>query len=119
MSTTITTITIMAPSKILSEVIKRDIERTLNYSFRDPNLLFEALQAAGNRISKVGVRNVPDGNKRLAMLGDAVLTVAILSDWYEGEDTRSTWVQFQLYSLLVRSFILKFHLTRLYSDMNS
>ena len=40
------------------------------------------------------MRRLADGNKRLAMLGDAVLNITILHDWYSGTDTRI--IQFAL-----------------------
>ena len=65
-----------------------DIQRKLRYVFVDPSILSEALQAAGNGISQVGGRKIMEGNKRLAMLGDSVLQLALLNDWYMGGESR-------------------------------
>jgi hypothetical protein len=39
---------------------------------KDPTLLWEALQAAGSPVRIAGDREILDGNKKLAALGDAV-----------------------------------------------
>ena len=65
-----------------------DIQRKLGYVFVDPSILSEALQAAGNGVSQVGGRKIMEGNKRLAMLGDSVLQLALLNDWYMGGGSR-------------------------------
>jgi dsRNA-specific ribonuclease len=54
------------------------------YSFRDENLLIEALEAAGASLR-------PEGNKRLALIGDAVLRLIIClygytQGWSTGEN---------------------------------
>lgn len=49
-------------------------QNTLGYTFLDADLLFEALDTTGLRS--------PESNQRLAMLGDAILKLIILNDWY-------------------------------------
>ncbi|KAL8941878.1 MAG: hypothetical protein Q9216_001988 [Gyalolechia sp. 2 TL-2023] len=61
----------------------------IRYTFDDPYLVWEALSAAGSIISG-GNRRFPDGNKRLALLGDKVIQLALAEDWYNGEGTRGT-----------------------------
>lgn len=56
------------------------VETILAYHFTDRNQLWTALQAAGS--SYPGERTDTDGNKRLAILGDAVLKLALVEDWY-------------------------------------
>lgn len=58
-------------------------ESIIHYSFSDKELLWEALQAAGSNMSFC----YPEGNKRLAMIGDAVLKLVVL------EDLRATGLQ--------------------------
>ena len=65
-----------------------DIHAILGRQFNDPNILTEALQAAGSSIRYAGTRAIPDGNKRLALIGDAVLKVALLDHWYPGGASR-------------------------------
>jgi dsRNA-specific ribonuclease len=73
-----------APPKIFSEEIRLQIkwhykmhpqqqeavEKIIDYHFTDSQLLEEALQAAGR------------GNQRLALLGDAIISLAVLDAWY-------------------------------------
>ncbi|EHL02284.1 RNase III [Glarea lozoyensis ATCC 20868] len=47
----------------------------LDYTFRNPELCWEALQAKG-------AGGYPEGNKRLALCGDAVLRLLIVQLWY-------------------------------------
>ena len=55
-----------------------DIHAIIGRQFNDPNILTEALQAAGSSIRYAGARAIHDGNKRLALIGDAVLKIALL-----------------------------------------
>ncbi|KAG4427505.1 hypothetical protein IFR05_017012 [Cadophora sp. M221] len=74
----------------LSNLQQRELQRKLGYVFVDSSILLEALQAAGNGVSQIGGRKITDGNKRLAMLGDSVLQLALLDDWFVGGDSRGT-----------------------------
>ena len=67
----------------------QSVENIIGYRFNDPLVLWEALHAADSGADSAGMRRFADGNKRLPMLGDAVLHVALLQDWYGGTDTRS------------------------------
>ncbi|KAL2040771.1 hypothetical protein N7G274_006229 [Stereocaulon virgatum] len=66
----------------------RGVENIIGYKFNDPLILWEALQPAGSGVTFAGSRRFLEGNKRLAMLGDAVLNVALLDDWYGGAGSR-------------------------------
>ena len=55
----------------------------IGYTFADPIILWEALQAAGSGITWAGTRHFPDGNKRLAVLGDTILQLVLVNDWYD------------------------------------
>ncbi|KAI9807672.1 MAG: hypothetical protein M1825_005613 [Sarcosagium campestre] len=48
----------------------------IGYHFQDPGQLAEALESAGVHPGR------PDGNKRLAQLGDALLKTILLDYWY-------------------------------------
>lgn len=50
------------------------LEGILAYSFEDPNISWLALQAAGSGIGG------PDGNKTLAMIGDAIMKFILVVD---------------------------------------
>ncbi|KAL9018230.1 MAG: hypothetical protein Q9185_004444 [Variospora sp. 1 TL-2023] len=59
------------------------IQEIIGYTFNDPGLVWEAVSAAGSFTSG-GNRHFADGNKRLAVLGDTVLQLALAEHWYEG-----------------------------------
>ncbi|KAM3067050.1 hypothetical protein ACMFMG_011829 [Clarireedia jacksonii] len=58
------------------------VELILQYRFSNHNLLDEALLAAGASVS-----SDPQGNKRLALLGDSVLQEAVLEPWYNSNES--------------------------------
>jgi hypothetical protein len=53
-----------------------DVERIIRYHFTNPQLLAEAFEAAGVSELHKG------GNKRLALVGDALIRLAILDGWF-------------------------------------
>ncbi|KAL8974625.1 MAG: hypothetical protein Q9197_001137 [Variospora fuerteventurae] len=59
----------------------------IGYTFNDPTLVWEAVSAAGSFTSG-GNRQFADGNKRLAVLGDTVLQLALAEHWYDGTGVR-------------------------------
>ena len=65
------------------------VEDIIGRHFTDPNTLWEALQAAGSPVVFIGTRRISDGHKRLALIGDSVLKLALISHWYVGTDPRS------------------------------
>lgn len=76
----------MATNRILNAT--REVESIIDYYFTDPLFLWEALQAAGSSNTSAGTRWFPDGNKRLAVLGDTILQLVLVKDWYDGTDAR-------------------------------
>ena len=63
-----------------------EAQAIIQYHFLDETTLWEALQAPGSVASLIGHRRAVEGNKRLALLGDALLRVAIVQKGYsEGE----------------------------------
>ncbi|KAL9580523.1 MAG: hypothetical protein Q9212_004445 [Teloschistes hypoglaucus] len=64
------------------------LQDIIGYSFEDPSIAFEAVSAAGAAITSVGARRFPNGNKRLAVLGDTVLQLALAEGWYDGDEAR-------------------------------
>ncbi|KAL9607914.1 MAG: hypothetical protein Q9167_007217 [Letrouitia subvulpina] len=64
----------------------QDAENIIGYQFNDSLLLYEAFQAAGSWSS--GHRMFPEGNKRLAVVGDTVLQLALAETWFESLETR-------------------------------
>lgn len=84
----------------------RKLQSKLGYTFKNPQYLWEAVQArgsvshpdevssAGTERPGAGLHNFPDGNKRLALLGDTILKLAILEDWYKGQESREKITRF-------------------------
>ena len=78
----------------------RKVQSRIGYNFKNAPYLWEALQGAGSIVRSgeiegpgieyhsVGFQRMPDGNRRLAILGDAVLRLAISEDWYTSEAGR-------------------------------
>jgi hypothetical protein len=58
------------------------VEDILGYRFTDTNCLWEALNAPGSGVSAAGNRRFSDGNKRLALKGDAAIRNVIVEDWF-------------------------------------
>ncbi len=76
-------------NKVLPGNVRQQLEQKLGHTFAKPDLLWEALQADGNGIGQIGDRKVENGNKKMAMLGDSVLQLAVLRDWFSSHESRS------------------------------
>ena len=59
------------------------LEGVIGYHFLDPLVLQEAVEAAGVLAFYAGGRSGADGNKRLALIGDAILRVALVEHGYD------------------------------------
>ncbi|KAH9881116.1 hypothetical protein J1614_001610 [Plenodomus biglobosus] len=57
----------------------------MDYHFHNSDLLDEAFLAAGATVSRKDIDGPKTGNKRLALVGDAALRLAVLDDWFDGE----------------------------------
>ena len=68
------------------------VEGVISYHFNDPYFVLEAVSAAGSLTSS-GPRRFPDGNKRLAILGDTALHLVLAGDWYGGAAPRGTIIK--------------------------
>ena len=79
----------MATNQMLCKI--GGAEANIGYTFNDPLKLWEALQAAGSGNCLAGDRRFADGNKRLAMLGDAILKLVLVEDWYNSLFVRGIW----------------------------
>ena len=80
----------------------RGVESIIGYDFDDSLILWEALQAAGSTVRSAGTRRFPDGNKRLAVLGDTILMLVLVSEWYDSADVRGIVVN--LYVIVTSGF---------------
>lgn len=58
------------------------VQNIIDYVFQDTSVLWEALQASGSFPYDTDGRDFSNGNKRLALLGDAILKVSLLEQWY-------------------------------------
>ena len=81
----------------------RRAQLSIGYNFKNTQYLWEALQAPGSVVRSgsvegvgteyhsVGFRRFPDGNRRLAILGDTVLKLALVENWYRGGEVRGMY----------------------------
>jgi ribonuclease-3 len=58
------------------------IDDIIGYHFNREALRNEALLAAGASVSRKDVQGPVEGNKRLALVGDAVWKLVLLDGWY-------------------------------------
>ena len=65
-------------------------EQHLRYEFVDRKLLKNALIAAGSSEQEEDSTLQDGANKRLAMVGDALIRLVIVDDWYGSRETRGT-----------------------------
>ncbi|RAL03321.1 ribonuclease III [Aspergillus ibericus CBS 121593] len=75
----------MSPSSALAEKVA-PLQLIIGYTFTNPALLFEALQAAGSYIPTITTRF--DGHKDLAQVGDAILQMVLTLDGYQTRKPR-------------------------------
>lgn len=63
-------------------------EKLIAYAFTNRDLLKQALVAAGSReVKNIDIQH--DGaNKGLAMVGDALIRLIIVDEWFSGHETR-------------------------------
>ena len=64
------------------------VQTFLAYRFNNSSLLLEALRAAGSGYNMNQNRTTIDGNKRLATLGDAIMKIIVLDEWYASPSDR-------------------------------
>jgi ribonuclease III len=59
------------------------VEVAIGHKFADFSTIWEALQAAGSGVLRIGSRRIVDGNKTLALVGDAALKLLMIKEGYE------------------------------------
>ena len=77
------------------------LQKLIGYKFKNAQLGWEAVQAPGSvtqagetiharsvKTTAIGFERLPDGNKRLALVGDSVLRLVLCEDWYLGDEVR-------------------------------
>ena len=68
------------PPQIL---LVQQCESVIGYQFADKDLCWEALQCIGSGVSWAGHRHCPDGNRRLAIVGNAAINLIMSAhQWY-------------------------------------
>lgn len=68
-------------------------EAVIGYHFRDVSLLAQALTAAGAAVpsdATAASHSVVHGNKRLALLGDALIRLLSIDDWFPSRASPGT-----------------------------
>lgn len=65
------------------------VETLVQYRFHNPDLLWEALHGSSVLIDTAGKPVPRDGNKRLAIVGDAAIRLALAEDWYPSKTNKS------------------------------
>lgn len=65
-------------------------ELLIGYQFKEPLLLWEALQALGTAYDMPQMPRYDDGNTRLAIVGDRVLDLLLALKWYPTWQPRGT-----------------------------
>jgi ribonuclease-3 len=58
------------------------LQHQLHYTFHGTHLLEEAFIADGAVKSRNDLDGPPSGNKRLALIGDAVIRLSVLEEWF-------------------------------------
>ena len=64
------------------------VEAIIGYQFTEHSRIWEAVQAAGSPVQIIDNRRIDGGNKRLAVLGDCVMDLALAEAWLEGTGPR-------------------------------
>ncbi|KAH8596654.1 hypothetical protein B0O99DRAFT_103977 [Bisporella sp. PMI_857] len=66
------------------------VQQIIGYNFADTNILWEALQAAGSDVYLIKTRRISsDGNKKMALIGDALAKAAVLESWWRKNESRA------------------------------
>ena len=81
--------------------ITQEVETKIGYPFKNPGILWEALQARDAPGGYLRGRNLTDGNKRLAMLGDTALKLVLLNRWYREGHSRGKLILIQSENMLL------------------
>jgi ribonuclease III len=63
-------------------------EEIIGYTFSNKNRLWEALQMAGSGVTRIGDKSILEGNKSIAIVGDAVLSLILSEEWHERGEMR-------------------------------
>ena len=75
------------------------LQDRINYHFKNLALLDQVFLAAGASESRSDIEGPTEGNKRLALLGDAVLRLCVLDEWYpSGTDTGMDTIRYVMCS---------------------
>jgi hypothetical protein len=79
---------ISIPSMVSPAVAAKEVQSILDYHFSNPQILLDALKAAGAGFNSQHNISAQDGNKRLAQVGNVMLKAILVDDWYNSSDGR-------------------------------
>ena len=68
----------------------RAVETLVQHKFHDTDLLWGALQTSKVSVDSTKAMLLPDGNRRLAIVGDAAMQLALAEDWYRTSASRGS-----------------------------
>ena len=72
----------MATAVNIAAQLIAGLEAVISYHFTTPLLAWEALQAPGANAGPLALPTGLEGNKRLAILGDTILQLVLVEEWY-------------------------------------
>ncbi|TDZ15126.1 Ribonuclease 3 [Colletotrichum orbiculare MAFF 240422] len=72
------------------------------HNFENPDLIWEALQAHGSPIGRIGIRFLNQGNKGVALTGDAVIRLVVVNNGV-GNNERTEAIANRIEALLSNS----------------
>lgn len=76
---------------VLSDTVVTRVQSIFGYQFKDPSLLWEALQYGGYGRQPINGRNVNRGNQRLALVGDSILQYVLAKAWYQSNASQGKY----------------------------
>lgn len=65
-----------------------DCEQKIGHIFKNRHVCWEALQVAGSGITSSGGRVFQKGNQRLAIQGDIVMNLILVTEWYRSSASK-------------------------------
>ena len=63
------------------------LQHQIHYTFNDKHLLEEDFIADGDVNYRIDIDGLQSGNKRIDLIGDAVLQLSVLEEWFPSGDT--------------------------------
>lgn len=67
-------------------------EVIIGYVFHDKDILWEVLQSSNSNVTRAGDREIAEGNKRMAQVGDRIAEHILTDKWYSSGQPRGKLV---------------------------